>query len=83
MNGDEDLGEDIIMKGEPYHYNQKQMARPSSLLQIDTKERWVELPDCPVNLTSTDIALDPDLDNAIIATCKGHGTTYAYPDIRN
>ena len=21
MNGDEDLGEDIIMKGEPYHYN--------------------------------------------------------------
>jgi len=20
MNGDEDLGEDIIMKGEPYHY---------------------------------------------------------------
>ena len=24
MNGDEDLGEDIIMKGEPYHYHQKQ-----------------------------------------------------------
>jgi len=23
MNGDEDLGEDIIMKGEPYHYHQK------------------------------------------------------------
>jgi hypothetical protein len=23
MNGDEDLGEDIIMKGEPFHYNQK------------------------------------------------------------
>merc|ERR1711934_1326126 len=23
MNGDEDLAEDIIMKGEPYHYNQK------------------------------------------------------------
>merc|ERR1711924_373251 len=23
MNGDEDFGEDIIMKGEPYHYNQK------------------------------------------------------------
>jgi len=22
MNGDEDLGEDIIMKGEPYHYSQ-------------------------------------------------------------
>merc|ERR1719420_1224037 len=22
MNGDEDLGEDIIIKGEPFHYNQ-------------------------------------------------------------
>ena len=27
MNGDEDLGEDIIMKGEPYHYNQKQQKK--------------------------------------------------------
>ena len=27
MNGDEDLGEDIIMKGEPYHYNQKRVQR--------------------------------------------------------
>merc|ERR1711934_1273154 len=27
MNGDEDLGEDIIMKGEPYHYNQKKAQR--------------------------------------------------------
>ena len=27
MNGDEDLGEDIIMKGEPYHYNQKKLAQ--------------------------------------------------------
>ena len=26
MNGDEDLGEDIIMKGEPYHYHQKRQA---------------------------------------------------------
>merc|ERR1712127_923920 len=26
MNGDEDLGEDIIMKGEPFHYNQKLAA---------------------------------------------------------
>jgi len=23
MNGDEDLGQDIIMKGDKYHYNQK------------------------------------------------------------
>ena len=27
MNGDEDLGEDIIMKGEPYHYNQKKQGK--------------------------------------------------------
>merc|ERR1719460_1135805 len=26
MNGDEDLGEDIIMKGEPYHYTQKKQG---------------------------------------------------------
>merc|ERR1711934_266080 len=26
MNGAEDLGEDIIMKGEPFHYNQKKPA---------------------------------------------------------
>merc|ERR1711998_410746 len=27
MNGDEDLGEDIIMKGEPYHYNQRPASK--------------------------------------------------------
>ena len=27
MNGDEDLGQDIIMKGEPYHYNQKSLVQ--------------------------------------------------------
>merc|ERR1719476_582766 len=27
MNGDEDLGEDIIMKGEPYHYNQQKQKK--------------------------------------------------------
>merc|ERR1711977_784589 len=27
MNGDEDLGEDIIMKGEPYHYNQQKKQK--------------------------------------------------------
>jgi len=26
MNGDEDLGEDIIMKGEPYHFRRKRDA---------------------------------------------------------
>ena len=24
MNGDEDLGQDIIMKGDPFHYHQRQ-----------------------------------------------------------
>merc|ERR1711939_338358 len=30
-NGDEDLGEDIIMKGEPYHYSQKHTLAQSLL----------------------------------------------------
>merc|ERR1719213_140580 len=30
MNGDEDLGEDIIMNGKPFHYDQK----PKALAQI-------------------------------------------------
>merc|ERR1711937_92375 len=35
MNGDEDLGEDIIMKGEPYHYNQKK-EKTKKLAQFAT-----------------------------------------------
>ena len=31
MNGDEDLGEDIIMKGNPFHYDQK---KATALAQI-------------------------------------------------
>ena len=27
MNGDEDLGQDITMKGEKFHYNQQQLAQ--------------------------------------------------------
>ena len=27
MNGDEDLGQDIIMKGDKYHYNQKSLVQ--------------------------------------------------------
>merc|ERR550514_781540 len=27
MNGDEDLGQDIIMKGEKFHYNQQSLAQ--------------------------------------------------------
>ena len=30
MNGDEDLGQDIIMKGEPYHYNQASLVQTSN-----------------------------------------------------
>jgi|TARA_B110000305_G_C19250409_1_gene544462 hypothetical protein len=40
MNGDEDLGQDIIMKGKPFHYNQN----PASFVQLESS--WVELPDC-------------------------------------
>jgi len=32
MNGDEDLGQNIIMKGDKYHYNQKE----SNLVQFAT-----------------------------------------------
>jgi len=32
MNGDEDLGEDIIMKGKPFHYDQQKSA---DLIQIE------------------------------------------------
>ena len=28
MNGDEDLGQDIIMKGEKFHYNQANTPKP-------------------------------------------------------
>ena len=27
MNGDEDLGQNIIMKGDKYHYNQSELAQ--------------------------------------------------------
>lgn len=70
MNGDEDLGEDIIMKGEPYHYHQK---HEPSLLQ--TESRWVELPDCGT-LGTDDVPLKDDLSNAIIATCKAYNPNY-------
>jgi hypothetical protein len=30
MNGDEDLGEDIIMKGKPFHYNQAMAQKRAS-----------------------------------------------------
>ena len=39
MNGDEDLGEDIIMKGEPFHYNQKKLAQVSEAPVADEAEK--------------------------------------------
>merc|ERR1719465_283786 len=76
MNGDEDLGEDIIMKGTPFHYNQ---GKPASLLQLSSK--WVELPDCGYGTLGADeVPLASDLSNAIIATCKGYDPLKQAPE---
>ena len=79
MNGDEDLGEDIIMKGEPYHYHQKDAQfRPVSFLQMNTK--WIELPDCGVIVTGYgQVPLKDDLSNAVFATCKSYNPSYTEP----
>ena len=57
MNGDEDLGQDIIMKGEKFHYNQLppcngtngkpgvDCEKPGSLTQMGSKLSWM-LPTC-------------------------------------
>jgi len=39
MNGDEDLGEDIIMKGKPFHYNQKALAQVTDAPVQDEAEK--------------------------------------------
>ena len=76
MNGDEDLGEDIIMKGKPFHYNQE---KPASLVQLQAS--WVELPDCGYGpLGPDEVPLQMDLSNAIIATCKAFDATKTRPD---
>jgi len=70
MNGDEDLGQDIIMKGDKFHYNQA-LAQAAARNGSGVRARWIELPDCAYgNLDSSNIALRTDLSNAIIATCK-------------
>ena len=70
MNGDEDLGQDIIMKGDKFHYQQG-LAQAAAAVGSGVRARWIELPDCPYGgLTSEQIALRTDLSNAIIATCK-------------
>jgi len=62
MNGDEDLGEDIIMKGEPYHYNQK----PQKLVQWNpvVVETTGPLPACHGNN-------GPDGKNCAKEVCSG------------
>jgi len=64
------------MKGAPFHYNQ---GKPASLVQLEQK--WVELPDCGYGpLGADEVPLDKDLDNAIIATCKGYNPLATRPD---
>ena len=70
MNGDEDLGQDIIMKGDKFHY-QQELAQAAAREGSGVRARWIELPDCPYGALGQDqIALRSDLSNAIIATCK-------------
>ena len=41
MNGDEDLGQDIIMKGEKFHYDQKRLAQVQACQEAAAKgEPW-------------------------------------------
>jgi len=63
MNGDEDLGEDIIMKGEPYHYHQK---KDSSFVQWNpvVVESTGPLPACHGNN-------GPDGKNCDKEVCSG------------
>lgn len=76
MNGDEDLAEDITMKGDKFHYAQKDfhisLAQAAARAQSGVRARWVELPDC-VGATGANnsVPLKDDLSNAVIATCKG------------
>merc|ERR1719454_1551574 len=64
MNGDEDLGEDIIMKGEPYHYNQKQKQQKLVQWNPVVVESTGPLPTCHGNN-------GPDGKNCDRAVCSG------------
>ena len=76
MNGDEDLAEDITMKGDKFHYAQREfhmsLAQAAAKTSSGVRARWVELPDC-VGATGSDNSnpLRDDLSNAALATCKG------------
>merc|ERR1712127_396660 len=78
MNGDEDLAEDITMKGDKFHYiqhppqNVVAFAQAASRSGSGVRARWIELPDCQGQAgADTTVPLKDDLSNAIIATCKG------------
>ena len=63
MNGDEDLAEDIIMKGEPYHYNQKTGQRLAQWNPV-VVETTGTLPACHGNN-------GPDGKNCAREVCSG------------
>ena len=63
MNGDEDLGEDIIMKGKPFHYDQKNSTSLAQWTPV-VVESTGPLPACHGNN-------GPDGVNCARETCSG------------
>ena len=47
MNGDEDLGQDIIMKGKPFHYQQVAQASPPGYETVDDQAEKVSVLQTP------------------------------------
>ena len=48
MNGDEDLGEDITMKGDKFHYNQElaQISQVPTGDKVEVRMNWYDKPAC-------------------------------------
>ena len=57
--------------------NQAEYAMIAAKEGSGVRARWIELPDCGVNVTAADVPLKDDLSNAIIATCKSHAWVVA------
>merc|ERR1711998_815968 len=55
MNGDEDLGQDIIMKGEKFHYNQQNLVQGDGAKPVEAggaeKVSVLETPICKSHTT--------------------------------
>merc|ERR550514_888237 len=49
MNGDEDLGQDITMKGEKFHYNQDSTLLQTDWTPVKVKQDPKKLPECHGN----------------------------------